>query len=524
MNANQLSDAKQGLLNPVQLFWLCFVSTNIAKHIAECTNKRMHKRQREHPESKTYKYWKDVSYITLSIVVVIGTQTGFTKKTSLSAHFDEKRGTNHIKEAIQRLPFLLILRHLCVYDCERDIQSYHAEDRRDNGWKGRIIWDKWNQYASRFWIIDDWLSCDEYMIDSFSKWVSKVRIKAKKHGTGIKIIKICNKYGFVFFCHMNCKYFLFDVNQTCPGNDMTIGSKIMLFFVKKYKNHLSKKILVFDNYFGGYCAQLEALKYQTPTLCTLRKNCKFIPHKLLKSRRGHKLQNHEFNVMVNQNDPFIAHKIKDGTKLFTLGHTLPLNVVGIQETKRVEDHIKLKANTFYNEYMGGVDLSNKFCLNGSVNSKMRGWTGHNIRGFIDHIWSQCIAIFKQSTGSKYQYKMTKEKLCNLTFDHGLPAMSKLYNTNFNKNWRYKETVHPRLTPQDIRCIKKEWSSLRTNKAERKKLQLQREAKRSKRDRVHNQNQENVNNLNVLQRLNDSSSDNEYHEEEEKESEFEGTLN
>ena len=294
---------------------------------------------------------------------------------------------------------------------------------------------------------------------------------------------------------MYCKWLLHELDRYCPttNGDMTRGSRIMLYCVKRWRSLLANKNFVTDNWYGGYKAQVAAIEHgPTYTLSTHRSNSKFIPHKLLKRLDGKKLKDKQYTVMVNDTDPFIAMKIRDGSKIFTLSSTLPQ--IGIAETVRVLPSSKsrragppkkkkrrrrrakierLKANMVYIQRMGGVDRNNKHCLKGCVNHKTRSWAGHNNKGNIDFRTAQSFIMFTNTTAKKYGFKCTKEKFCNMIFDFGLEAMCRHYINHFNKHYRYEETEHPHFAPQDIACINTVWKSSRSHKAEKKKQFAQR---------------------------------------------------
>eukprot|EP01083_Nonionella_stella_P156631 507429_1 len=187
---NQTNDALEGCLNPLQFMWLVAASTHIAQYIAKCTNKKMKKKRRQNPNKKEYQEWKDIDHVILMMCVFIKAEMAFTLKTSMKRHWEDKRGSQWIKDVMQRDIFLRIWRNLAAYDCDKDPMSYSSSDRLDNGFKGSKLWRMWSKYGAIFWILDLFVVLDEYMIDSLCRWISKARIKAKKHSIGIKIFKV----------------------------------------------------------------------------------------------------------------------------------------------------------------------------------------------------------------------------------------------------------------------------------------------------------------------------------------------
>ncbi len=49
-----------------------------------------------------------------------------------------------------------------------------------------------------FWPFTVNMVIDERMIDDLGRWYSMVRMKTKKHGKGIKVFMLGNRYGYMY--------------------------------------------------------------------------------------------------------------------------------------------------------------------------------------------------------------------------------------------------------------------------------------------------------------------------------------
>eukprot|EP01084_Bolivina_argentea_P319027 553366_1 len=495
---NQTADCLVGCLNPIQAFWLIFVDSGSVSYVADCTNKRLKKKKRKHRTIKKYKRWKLIEKCILCICILLKAEMGFTRKPNIKEYWDTNgRGLEVIRGNIQRCVFLLIWSCLCFYDCEIKVTSYSKADRIDNGFKCRLLWQIWNKVSKKWWKLSGWVCLDEYMIDSLCKWISNEKIKAKKHSTGIKVYLLCDDSGwcaFVELVEMECKHFKDITHKLFPDERYTVGSRVLLYFVKEYKLH--NHAVVGDSHFINYFANLKIYEMAAFPGGTCRKNAVMMPYDKLKYKNGKILKNGDWNVMVNKENAlvaFAARSGRNGTKIFSMQSLWPIN--HLSQTRVINNRAKRKKNntnepkyinkniinSLYIQHMHSVDKHNQVALNGSCNTKARGWTKHGGQGYFDFLWAQCLILWNYTTGKKYGIQLTKRQFIKICVDQGIDAISRLYIRNHTK-LKNQALKTKRYQPNEIKCIKKVLISFKKNKAKTKSNSKARKKSRNRRGR------------------------------------------
>ena len=170
--------------------------------------------------------------------------------------------------------------------------------------QGRGPWDAWNRVGRLFWHYSKKLCVDEAMIDSKCRWLSVTRIKMKKHFIGIKVFKLCNQFGWCYATQMNCKKYLNELNDRYIDKRLTIGSKALLRFIDD--NNLEGYELTADSWFINYFGLLKAYEQGTHCNGTNRKNAAMVPYDELRKQNGKILENHQYKIMINNENPIVA--------------------------------------------------------------------------------------------------------------------------------------------------------------------------------------------------------------------------
>ncbi len=345
-----------------------------------------------------------------------------------------------------------------------------------------------------FWPFTVNMVIDERMIDALGRWYSMVRMKTKKHGKGIKVFMLGNRYGYMYAFEINCEEFLCNVDEMFKDDkQLTVGAKIVLYFIKTY-NIPSGFVLFVDNFFTNYFGVLKALNIWSNSAIgksggvhivgTLRSNAAMIPIAPLKYNEFDELlENHQFQHMINDMNSIVVVMIKSNSKWVPMISTYPY---GFDRTFTVQNKMhqptrkpdpvkrrkkqkkKLKEekeydrciiNHMYIEEMHGVDDHNNVCANFTCNRNEQRWTGKAFSGCLDGVVAQTRAIYNHSTAKQIGRKpITKYEVVKELVELGIPALSKLYRDNYiERRRKEKQTensnVRNEYHPNEIRCIK-----------------------------------------------------------------------
>ena len=103
------------------------------------------------------------------------------------------------------------------------------------------------------------------------------------------------------------------------------------------KSKLKRHCLTADNWFGNYYGMLKAWKTGNYQNTTWRKNVAMNPYDELKKKKGKNLQDRDYKIMINEENPIVCVGIRSNSKFFTMCSSLPIDwreTVEIEVEKR----------------------------------------------------------------------------------------------------------------------------------------------------------------------------------------------
>ncbi|XP_058793744.1 piggyBac transposable element-derived protein 3-like [Phymastichus coffea] len=227
----------------------------------------------------------------------------------------------------------------------------------------------------------DALSVDEMMIKFYGRTVLKQYIQNKPDRFGIKMWALCTVNGFLLDCDIYCgKGTNIYASETNPKlSKCALVSRVVLQMVqnllltvtprKLYQYHLT-----FDNFFTGPDLLVHLKNIGLRATGTVRSNRIKTTNEIdKKSKRGTFVSKYDKNSGLNY---ITVMDSKPLSVLSTCASVRPFGTVRrySKEQKKKETLEFPRAFTFYNQYMGGVDLHDSHCSNLRSPVRSKKWT------------------------------------------------------------------------------------------------------------------------------------------------------
>ncbi|XP_058791774.1 piggyBac transposable element-derived protein 3-like [Phymastichus coffea] len=251
----------------------------------------------------------------------------------------------------------------------------------DRAWRVRKPLEIFRKNIKCFGYFSTALSVDEMMIKFYGRTVLKQYIQNKLDRFGIKMWALCMVNGFLLDCDIYCgKGTNIYASETNPKlSKCALGSRVVLQMVqnlllivtprKLYQYHLT-----FDNFFTGPDLLVHLKNIGLRATGTVRSNRIKTTNEIdKKSKRGTFVSKYDKNSGLNYITVMYSKPL---SVLSTCASVRPFGTVRrySKEQKKKETLEFPRAFTFYNQYMGGVDLHDSHCSNLRSPIRSKKWT------------------------------------------------------------------------------------------------------------------------------------------------------
>ncbi|XP_022197351.1 piggyBac transposable element-derived protein 4-like [Nilaparvata lugens] len=245
---------------------------------------------------------------------------------------------NPVSKTMSRNRFQLLLRFI-------HFENNETADKTDRIYKVRKLLDMLQAKFCAEYKPGETVAVDESMVPFRGRLFFRQYIPNKTHRYGVKIFKLCNQQGYTLKMIVYTGK-LFNVGQN-------LGEQVVLQLLGDYLNE--GHTVVTDNYYTSVPLARELIKQKTHLIGTLRKNRKYLPHSVVKSKLN------KGDVVGKECNGIVVAKWQDKRDVMYLStkHGIDMELTGRINRKTRQEITKPAAILEYNKGKQGIDVSDQ---------------------------------------------------------------------------------------------------------------------------------------------------------------------
>ena len=290
-------------------------------------------------------------------------QMGHDHKPSIKSYWskDELYHVPFYSNVMSRDRFLTILKYLHFANNENPPAEDRNDPNYDRLWKIRQIYDTLNSKFSEMYHPSEYVSVDEVIVKFKGKVIFKQYIPKKHKRFGIKLYKLCDKFGYTF----DMSVYL-GKQRNNADTDITPTHGTVLELVHKIQGKGHK--LFMDNYFTSPKLFNDLHNRKINSCGTVRYNRKGMPSnfspKQLKLKKG--------DIVSRVKGSLRAVCWKDKRDVYVLSN---MHIPPVEGNFKVDGKaVKPLIIEDYNTHMGYVDLSDRMANSYNISRRTWKWT------------------------------------------------------------------------------------------------------------------------------------------------------
>ena len=244
--------------------------------------------------------------------------------------------------------------------------------------KLRQVCDILRRQIQDVYIPDREISIDESMVLWRGRLMFRQYIPSKKHKYGIKLYELCDPNGYVWNASVYCGKT--DRTSGVGHSEAVVNDLISPLLDKGYH-------LYVDNFYTGIPLAKNLMEHQTHLCGTLRRNRKFLPQNVVKSKLK------KGQVASKRSGPVVVLKWKDKRDVLMLSTMHPGRIVQTDRLNRRQEQVqKPDCILDYNKYMCGIDRSDQLASYYDPLRKTLKWYRKVVFHFLDIAMCNACAV------------------------------------------------------------------------------------------------------------------------------------